>query len=624
MKKAIVIGAVLAVSLMSVLPVRAQMLIPSPKEMHVLKDRKTEIETVDARVIPGMDLPSEGYTLEIRGRKAVIRAKDDRGLVWAKSTLAQLEDAYGLVPSVSITDYPAFPVRAFMYDTGRNFVPVEMIKEWMDLMSFYKINAFHWHLTDYPAWRIECKVYPQLNDPRFQRKGRDEGKFYTYDEIRDVIAYAKERGIMVIPEIDMPGHSQYFTDTFGFGMASPDGMQVLEKCLKELFTEISAEDCPYMHIGSDEVSVGNPEEFMQFCESLAREHGRTPVAWSPGLPAAPGTVHQIWFTSVGEEIAKNGFTRPYLDSYMGYMNHIHPVLNTMKFFFHQPCGLEKADGYALGGDLALFPDVRVDDNSRIAPHNGIANGLAAFSESFWCGGKRLPLSDENLVPEPGSEWYDKLADFEKRLAYHRDNFLYGYDMKWVSNASIPWRVTLPQARGTAPDEMEWTEAWGGVIDLQAICRKNGVELLPTMDAWMTTEIYAARDTVITAWVGFEAPDRADRMSDGIGYQGYWEAQGRLFAGGTEIFPPKPWNEPGKHRYHEHTWHNRVPEETPYTDEQLCWVREPARIPLKAGWNEIRLYCPRVFPNKNNWMVTFIPLTLDENGHVSEAEGVRFR
>lgn len=93
-----------------------------------------------------------------------------------------------------------------MHDTGRNFRTVDMLKKEIDLFSQYKLNVFHWHLTDNPAWRIECHAYPQLNDPKFQRKGRDEGKFYTYDEIRDVIRYARERGIIIIPEIDMPGH----------------------------------------------------------------------------------------------------------------------------------------------------------------------------------------------------------------------------------------------------------------------------------------------------------------------------------------------------------------------------------------------------------------------------------
>ena len=623
MKDPAITWLALMIGLCCFFSVEAQQLIPTPKELNLKSEKKTRITSIDEKVDKRLKLPSEGYTLEIKGRKAVIRAKDDRGLIWARATLKQLKDQEGMVPIVSIKDYPAFPIRAFMHDTGRNFRPVWMLKKELDLLSFYKVNAFHWHLTDYPAWRIECKAYPQLNDPKFQRKGRDEGQFYTYDEIRDVIAYAKERGIMVIPEIDMPGHSRYFMDAFGFGMASPEGMKVLEKCLNEFFSEISAEDCPYMHIGSDEVHVDNPDEFMDFCENMVKKHGRIPIAWSPGLPTSHETIQQIWYTSIGEEVEKKGYRKLYLDSYMGYMNNLHPVSNTMKYFLHQPCGLEKANEYGLGGILCLWNDVRVADKALTFPHNGMPNGLLAFAESFWCGGKRLPLSEENLVPELGSAMYDALLDFEQRLSDHRDRFLYDWDMRWVANASIPWQVTLPQARGTNIADMDWIPMRGGVINMFALCSKYKVKLLPTMDAWMKTEIHAEKDTVITAWVGFEVPNRADRMSDGIGYQGYWESQGRLFVNNQEIYPPKQWNEPGKYRYYEHTLASG-PEELPYTNEQFCWMREPARIPLKAGWNQIKLYAPRVFPNVNGWQVTFIPVTVDSQGHVSEATGIYFK
>ena len=209
----------------------AQQLVPAPKEMKIIGTEKVSVKTVDAKVDARLRLPDEGYTLDIKGSTAVLRAKTARGLVWARATLRQLEDADGRVPRVRIQDYPAFPIRGFMHDTGRNFRPVELLKKELDLFSFYKLNVFHWHLTDNPAWRIECKAYPQLNDPQYQRKGRDEGKFYTYDEIREVIAYAKERGVTIVPEIDMPGHSKFFDTTFGCSMASPKGREVLKVCL---------------------------------------------------------------------------------------------------------------------------------------------------------------------------------------------------------------------------------------------------------------------------------------------------------------------------------------------------------------------------------------------------------
>lgn len=614
----------IAVILMAVfisIKIDAHNLIPSPRIIHFENDRTCEMKRIDARVDNSLDLPPEGYVMKIKRGKVVIRSKDDRGLIWANSTLEQLKSPDGQIPDVYIEDYPAFPIRGFMHDTGRNFRPVEMIKEELELFSFYKLNVFHWHLTDYPAWRIECKVYPQLNDPDFQQKGRDEGRFYTYDEIRDVIDFASRLGITVIPEIDMPGHSSYFTDTFGFPMNSPEGMAVLEKCLEEFFSEIPAADCPYMHIGSDEVYIDNPRQFMDFCENIVRKNGRIPIVWCPGLPASDSTVHQVWRASAGAEIEKDGAVFPYIDSYQGYLNIGHPVLNVSRYFLHQPCGLEKTDSLALGGILCLWNDIKLADKSLLFPHNGMPGGMLAFAECFWCGGDRMPIEDDGLIPDKGSKEYEDLVEFEGRMSSHRDRFLYEWNMRWVANAGQHWKVTLPELPGTSPDSMVWKDAWGGVIDMNAFCRKNNVKTVPEMDAWMTAEIYSASDTVITAWVGFEAPGRATRMSDGIGRQGHWEASGRLFVNDEELFPPVPWTEPGKYRFHEHTWHTQA-SEIPYTNEQLCWMRTPASVPLKKGRNTVRLYCPRVF-NNDYWYVTFIPVTVDKNGHVSEAEGIYF-
>ena len=90
----------------------------------------------------------------------------------------------------------------------------------------------------------------------------------------------------------------------------------------------------------------------------------------------------------------------------------------------------------------------------------------------------------------------------------------------------------------------------------------------------------------------------------------------------ELLPRLPWNEPGKYRYHKDTWH-QAPEEVPYTAEQFCWMRQPAWLTLRKGWNMVEIYCPRVF-DATTWQVTFIPIHIDANGHVSEAKGLRFR
>lgn len=607
-------------------------LIPAPREILSDSGRTVRICGTDEVMDTTLQIPEDGYTISIKGRKAVLTARNSQGLAHARATLAQLaglgpeemtdsRNFRGVrIPEVTITDWPAFPIRGFMHDTGRNFREVGTLKKEIDLLAFYKLNVFHWHLTDNPAWRIECHAYPQLNDPQYQRKGRDEGRFYTYDEIRDVIAYARERGITVIPEIDMPGHSQYFDRTFGFGMATPEGMEVLEKCLKEFMEEIPAEDCPYIHIGSDEVYIADPKGFMEFCEGVVKENGRTPLAWYPGLPSSEGTISQIW-SDAGRKAAGEQFPGLYIDSYMGYLNLGNPLINTANFYLHQLCSTEGYDGKAYGGILCLWNDVRADDKSRLFPHNGMPEGLLGFAQGCWGGGKGHGWNDPYLLPGPGTQAHEDLVTFEKKISLHRETFLKDWDMRWVENAHIPWKVSISDKDGNVLSAD--VEAWGGCIDLNALCKANGITPgTDRLDVNMTTEIYAGKDTTITAWVGFDSPARSNRMSDGIGEQGKWECSARVFSGETEIFPPKPWNEPGKYRFHYPTWH-KEPNEMPYTDEQFFWTREPARIPLKAGWNTITLNCPRVF-NAAIWIAAFVPVTQTEDGTVSEASGITYR
>lgn len=597
--------------------------IPAPQEIKAFGKGTVLVKRVDAKVDASLNLPDEGYTLTIKGSTAQLRARTQQGLLWARQTLRQLKDDKGRVPRVSVRDWPAFPMRGFMYDTGRNFRPVDMLKHEIDLLAFYKLNIFHWHLTDHPAWRIQCKAYPILNDPKYQRKGRDTGKFYTYDEIREVIRYARERGVMVIPEIDMPGHSSYFKTAFGFDMASDEGMKVLKVLLEEFCKEIPAADCPYLHIGSDEVHVEHPKEFMAFCERIVRDHGRTPVCWHPGLPASPTTIRQVWTGAFGKQVEEGKIEKaPYLDSYEGYLNLGDPILNTSKLFLHTLCSKPQSDGEALGGILCLWNDVRVADKQLAFPQSGAVNGIAAFAERAWRGGQMDSIANEDLLPAPDSKLHTMLADFEQRLAYHRDHFLYDWDMRWVANSHIPWRVTLPEARGTQRADMQWVKAWGGSVDMTALSKRNGVQLQPTMEAWMETEIHVDNDTTLTAWFGLDTPNRSDKMSDGIGYQGHWNAQGRLFVNDTEVFPDWQWKQPGQYRYHYHTW-SKPEEEVPITNEQLYWMHQPARLPLRKGWNRIRIYCPRVYQG-NFWIVSFLPMATDSQGHVREATGITFR
>ena len=329
-------------------------LIPQPREIKWIgqtatlpEDTVPEIR-IAAGTIAGYDSP-EAYRITITPDNISIDANSGQGAVWARQTLRQLRYPDGTYPRVQIVDAPEFPIRGFMYDDGRNFAGIGRIKIYIDLMSAYKLNVFQWHLTDKPAWRIECRAYPRLNDGRFQRPGRDQGKFYTYDEIRDVIEYARQRGITVIPEIDMPGHSDYFQTTFGISMDSGEGMNILEDCIDEFCREIPAESCPYIHIGSDEVHINDAGGFMRWAQDVIGRHGRRALVWDPGLPADSLTIRQFWREGRPNDLEYPKGV-PFVDSGMGYLNNYDPLLSPFKIYFHPLCGTGSSDRHRLGGD----------------------------------------------------------------------------------------------------------------------------------------------------------------------------------------------------------------------------------------------------------------------------------
>lgn len=167
-------------------------------------------------------LGKEGYKLAINESDIQISAKNPVGLFYGVQTLMQLfppsiEIENGLkfeenlaLPCVIIQDEPRFPYRGIMLDVGRHFFSVHFIKKYLDLLSFYKYNTFHWHLTDDQGWRIEIKNYSLLTEVgayRTDNHGGIYGGFYTQEEIREIVDYATERYITIIPEIEMPGHS---------------------------------------------------------------------------------------------------------------------------------------------------------------------------------------------------------------------------------------------------------------------------------------------------------------------------------------------------------------------------------------------------------------------------------
>ena len=213
----------------------------------------------------------ESYNLEINSGKITINAKSDLGALHALETLLQLlqnnSNSY-YFPTAVISDFPRFSWRGLMIDAARHFQPVDVIKRNLDAMAAMKMNVFHWHLVDDQGWRIEMKKHRKLTQLA------SDGDFYTQEEIKNIVKYADERGIMIVPEIDVPGHASAILTAYpeigskinpdkttysierNAGIFTPT-LDPSNPKTYQLLSEIFDEVCPlfsgkYFHIGGDE------------------------------------------------------------------------------------------------------------------------------------------------------------------------------------------------------------------------------------------------------------------------------------------------------------------------------------------------------------------------------------
>jgi len=298
---------------------------------------------------------AEGYHLGVDGKRVVVTGDDHAGLFYGMETLNQLLPPRWTgsgpvhVPSVQIDDAPRFPYRGMHLDVVRHFFGPEFVKRYIDLLARYKIRYFHWHLTDDQGWRIQIKRYPKLTeigsvraetqvgknfDP-YVGDGKPYGGYYTQDQIRDIVAYAKKRYVTIIPEIEMPGHSEAALAAYPELACTPGPFHVgthwgvysdiycpkeatftfLENVLTEVMDLFPGK---YIHIGGDEVPKvrwqhsdtaqevmkreGLQTEdqlqswFIQRIGKFLNEHGRTFIGWDEILEGglAPNAVVMSW------------------------------------------------------------------------------------------------------------------------------------------------------------------------------------------------------------------------------------------------------------------------------------------------------------------------------------------
>jgi hexosaminidase len=282
---------------------------------------------------PGAPLGPEGYRLEVRGGEARVEADGDAGRFYAHETLRRLS-AGGAPPGVAIADRPRFAWRGVMLDVARHFFGVADVCRLIDHLAAYKLNVLHLHLSDDQGWRLAIDQWPRLAEHGGRGAvGGDPGGFYTQDEYRAIVAYAADRFVTVVPEIDMPGHthaalcaypelaggkaSEPYTGT-DVGFSSLDAHdERTYRFLDDVLGEVAAlTPGPYLHVGGDEAHSTSGDDYLAFMarvQPLVARHGKRLVGWEEvaAAPLAPGSVVQYWNTmgARGHDLARAAAAR---------------------------------------------------------------------------------------------------------------------------------------------------------------------------------------------------------------------------------------------------------------------------------------------------------------------------
>jgi hexosaminidase len=315
-------------------------------------------------IVNDPELGDEGYVLDISKKQLKITANKPVGLFWGVQTIRQLlppgiesgeKQALPLIiPTGTIRDYPEYGHRGTMLDVGRHFFGVDAVKRYIDFLVALKMNVMHLHLTEDQGWRIEIKSWPNLTAHGGSTEvGGGEGGFFTQEQYTEIVNYAAARHVLIIPEIDMPGHTnaalasyaelncdgkatELYTGTeVGFSSLCVD-KKITYEFINDVIGELAAiTPGPYIHIGGDETHSTEKEDFIKFInqvKSIVESHGKIMLGWDETAQADLGanSVVQLWaspeFARMAVEknakIIMSPATKTYLDMQYDSTTHL--------------------------------------------------------------------------------------------------------------------------------------------------------------------------------------------------------------------------------------------------------------------------------------------------------------
>ena len=555
-------------------------------------------------------LPPGGYRITLRNGKPSITG-DNEGMKYAKATLAQLRKlstANGEpMPDCTISDWPELKFRGLMLDCGRNYQSVQSIKDVISALAAYKFNVFHWHLTDNYGWRLESKKHPELQKPG--AFSRQVGKFYTQREFLDVLAFAKARGVTVIPELDMPGHTLAFRKATGIDdLADEKAKLILGELIDELCSLAPPDDMPIIHLGTDEARERGekvPQSHLDYWAGKVTSNGRRLMGWSPGLRLPGQSIKHLWMGAVDPR----GDATQYIDSQNSYyINHVDPEELLSVAAYQQPCRWGAKDE-KLGAIIGVWHDDCIADTEDVVRMNAVYPAIVLLSDNFWRGRERDEPDLYARLPVPTDPRFALAADLERRALAQRDKVLKGFrhPFPYVAQTHMRWKMTDSSGNTLATNIAQATiyprHFWfpkGAYTPSQ-----NGSV---TLETWITSE----REIDCGAWIGMTGFSRSDGRSRDAPTpaHGQWNKHGATIELNGKQIPPPKWAHPGV---------RGNPKETPLVDEDY-WYREPAKIHLRKGVNHVRLTLPKNGGWK--WIGSFTPM-MGTSDHPCEVQGLTF-
>ena len=423
---------------------------------------------------------------------------------------------------------------------------------------------------------------------------REKGKYYTLEEARQLVEFCKQHQVLLIPEIDMPGHSAAFERTFKTDMQSEKGTQIL----KDIIDEVCATfDVPYLHIGTDEVLFTNPD-FVPMMVRYIRDKGKKVISYNPGWNYKPGEIDMMQLWSYRGK-AQKGI--PAIDCRYHYANHFDTYADLVAMFNSRIYNQTEGSDDLAGCIIAFWNDRFIDNTPQLLAENNFYPYMLTLAERAWRGGGNCYFDGKGtLLWEDEPEQLAAFKEFEDRLLWQKKTWLKEVPFPYVCQTQSEWQITDAFPNGgdlnkVFPPEQQEDSVYqyeGNTYHSRKIIG-NGIylrhvwgTLVPGFyanpqenhTAYATRWIYSPKERKTQLMLEFQNYSRSE--SDLAPRQGTWDYKcSRAWLNGKEIMPPV-WENTNTERSNEITLKNEN------------YVSRPAvDITLKKGWNKLMLKLP---------------------------------